>query len=94
MLYAQPHGLARALRFTDLMLLVVPGSRLITKGVKAFSVEAPKMVNSFPTPVEGEQTLEEFKGRLNIFLVLKSVNAASFSLYFTLNLPFALQCFL
>ena len=55
---------ARALRSADLMLLVVPKTRLKTRGHRAFAAAGPRLWNALPLPVRSAQTLGAFKSSL------------------------------
>ena len=56
-----PHNPVRALRSSDKHLLVVPKSRLVSSGDRAFSVMAPKLWNSLPLCVRSSDSVESFK---------------------------------
>ena len=58
----------RALRSSSELLLVVPRSRLKTKGDRAFAVAAPKLWNCLPLHIRSAQTLETFKRLLKTHL--------------------------
>ena len=55
---------ARALRSADQMLLVVPKTRLKTRGHRAFAAAGPRLWNTLPLPVRSAQTLGAFKSSL------------------------------
>ena len=60
--------LGRPLRSTEPHLLVVPHSRLKTKGDCAFSVMAPTLWNSLPLCIRSAETVDSFKKQLKTYL--------------------------
>ena len=58
----------RSLRSADQSLLVVPKTKLKTRGDRAFEAAAPKLWNSLPPHVRAAQTLEVFKSLLKTYL--------------------------
>lgn len=58
------HTPIKALRSSNQMLLDVPGSRLKTRGDRAFSVAAPNLWNSLPIHVRTARTIATFKSLL------------------------------
>ncbi len=62
------HQPTRALRSANLRLLVVPRTRLKSRGDRAFAVAAPRLWNSLPTEIRTAPTLPIFKSRLKTFL--------------------------
>ncbi len=62
------HQPTRALRSANLRLLVVPRTRLKSRGDRAFAVAAPSLWNSLPTEIRTAPTLPIFKSRLKTFL--------------------------
>ena len=51
----------RALRSADQLLLVVPKTRLKTRGHRAFAAAGPRLWNTLPLHVRSAQTLGGFK---------------------------------
>ncbi len=64
----------RGLRSDNKLLLVVPKSRLVTYGDRAFSHAAPKLWNALPDSVRLSNTLGKFKSRLKTYLFKSSYN--------------------
>ena len=64
----QPYLTSRSLRSSDQGLLVVPRSRLKTKGDCAFEVVAPKLWNSLPLNLRSVDTVDTFKKQLKTHL--------------------------
>ncbi|KAF7650338.1 hypothetical protein LDENG_00127510, partial [Lucifuga dentata] len=55
---------SRSLRSADQLTLVVPKTKLKTRGDRAFSAAAPKLWNELPPHVRSAPTLPVFKSRL------------------------------
>ncbi|KAK5906507.1 hypothetical protein CgunFtcFv8_002367 [Champsocephalus gunnari] len=55
---------ARALRSADQLLLVVPTTRLKTRGHRAFAAAGPRLWSTLPLHVRSAQTLGVFKSSL------------------------------
>ncbi|KAL3059775.1 hypothetical protein OYC64_014385 [Pagothenia borchgrevinki] len=55
---------ARALRSADQLLLIVPKTRLKTRGDRAFAAAGPRLWNTLPLHVRSAQTLGVFKSSL------------------------------
>ncbi|KAL3056304.1 hypothetical protein OYC64_018905 [Pagothenia borchgrevinki] len=55
---------ARALRSADQLLLIVPKTRLKTRGHRAFAAAGPRLWNTLPLHVRSAQTLGVFKSTL------------------------------
>ncbi len=66
--WKQPNGL----RSDNKLLLVVPKSRLVSYGDRAFSVAAPKLWNALPQCVKESVSLEVFKRQLKTYLFNQS----------------------
>ncbi|XP_029941085.1 uncharacterized protein LOC115383145 [Salarias fasciatus] len=64
----QPYVTSRSLRSSDQGLLVVPRSRLKTKGDRAFEVVAPTLWNSLPVNLRSADTVDSFKKQLKTHL--------------------------
>ncbi len=60
----QPYSPSRSLRSSDQKLLIVPRSRLILWGDRAFAVSAPRLWNSLPLHIRTASTLLSFKSLL------------------------------
>ena len=58
----------RSLRSSDSRLLVVPKSKLVSAGDRAFSVTAPKLWNSLPGEVRYLTNVDTFKNALKTHL--------------------------
>ena len=58
------HAPTRALRSANQLLLVVPKTRLKTKGDRAFGVAAPRLWNSLPWHIHSAESIEVFKSYL------------------------------
>ncbi|KAL3056624.1 hypothetical protein OYC64_019162 [Pagothenia borchgrevinki] len=54
----------RALRSADQLLLIVPKTRLKTRGHRAFAAAGPRLWNTLPLHVRSAQTLGVFKSTL------------------------------
>ncbi len=54
------------LRSSGRALLMVPKSRLVTKGDRAFAIRAPKLWNSLPGDIRQATTVSSFKSLLKI----------------------------
>ena len=63
-----PYVAGRSLRSSDQNLLVVPRTRLKTKGDRAFEVVAPRLWNSLPPDLRSEVSVDTFKKRLKTHL--------------------------
>ena len=59
-----PYVASRSLRSSGSRLLVLPVSRLITKGDRAFSIRAPKLWNELPEEIRLTESLPIFKSLL------------------------------
>ena len=59
---------ARSLRSSDSRLLVVPKSKLVSAGDRAFSVTAPKLWNKLPCDVRNLTNVDSFKTALKTYL--------------------------
>ncbi len=64
----QPHTASRSVTSPDQGLLVVPRSRLKTKGDCAFEVVAPKLWNSLPLDLKSVDTVDTLKKQLKTHL--------------------------
>ncbi len=64
------HQPARVLRSANLRLLVVPRTKLKSRGDQAFAVAAPRLWNSLHTEIRTAPTLSIFKSRLKSFYLL------------------------
>ncbi|XP_043934439.1 uncharacterized protein LOC122807592 [Protopterus annectens] len=62
-----PYVPARALCSEDLSLLVVPRSRLKTRGDRAFAVAAPKLWNELPLYIRQSSSVAVFKSKLKTY---------------------------
>ncbi len=58
----------RTLRSSSHKLLIVPKSRLKSKGNRAFSVHGPMLWNSLPLSIRSSLTLSSFKSSLKTYL--------------------------
>ncbi|KAK0151915.1 hypothetical protein N1851_006719 [Merluccius polli] len=65
---------ARALRSTNQLLLVVPKTRLSTKGDRAFGAAAPRLWNSLPWHIRSAGSIEVFKSSLKTHLFSQAFN--------------------
>ena len=59
-----PYEPDRSLRSSDRALLMVPKSRLVTKGDRAFAVRAPKLWNALPEGLRLANSVSSFKSLL------------------------------
>ena len=59
---------ARSLRSEDKLLLVIPKTRLITAGDRAFGVAGPKLWNALPNDIRSTRSLVTFKSKLKSYL--------------------------
>ena len=64
-----PYEPERCLRSTGTALLMVPRSRLITKGDRAFAVRAPQLWNSLPSDLRQASSVTSFKFKFCFILV-------------------------
>ncbi|KAF7644017.1 hypothetical protein LDENG_00229470, partial [Lucifuga dentata] len=64
--FMPPHP-SRSLRSADLLLLVIPRSRLKLKGNRAFAGAAPKLWNSLPLHIRTASTLLTFKSWIKTY---------------------------
>ena len=62
-----PYKPDRRLRSNSKALLEVPKSRLVTKGDRAFAVQAPRLWNSLPEHVRLANSLSSFKSHLKTY---------------------------
>lgn len=68
----KPYVPDRNLRSSDSALLVVPKSRLITKGDRAFSIKAPRLWNSLPKDLRLASSVTTFKSLLKTHFYKKA----------------------
>ncbi len=59
---------SRGLRSDDTLALIVPKSKLVTYGDRAFSVAAPKLWNSLPVDIRLSENVSRFKRALKTYL--------------------------
>lgn len=76
-----PYESGCSLRSSGRALLVVPESRLKTKGDRAFAVKALQLWNSLPTDLRLAQSVTSFKSLLETSLFKKTCLNSSTSLY-------------
>ena len=72
----KPHAPSRSLRSANQSLLVVPKTRLKSRGDRAFSVAAPKLWNALPLQVRLAPSLLVFKAQLKTHLYSLAFNPA------------------
>ena len=60
------------LRSSNLSLLVVPRSRLVTKGDRAFAIYAPKLWKDLPEDIQSASSLMNFKSLLKTYFYKKA----------------------
>lgn len=63
-----PYRTSRSLRSSDQGLLVVPRTRLKTKGDRAFEAVAPRLWNELPRDIRASPSVDTFKGQLKTHL--------------------------
>ena len=64
----------RSLRSAGKLLLVVPRSKLVHRGDRAFSVAAPKLWNKLPFHIKSAPSLPVFKSRLKTLFYSQAFN--------------------
>ncbi len=64
----QPYSTNRSLRSSTQGLLVIPRTRLKTKGDRAFQAVAPRLWNALPSDLRASPTLHIFKAKLKTHL--------------------------
>ena len=69
LLHSKPN--VRTLRSSDKGLLVIPVTKLKTKGDRAFAVVAPTLWNSLPLVVKNAESVDGFKNLLKTHLFRK-----------------------
>ena len=67
-----PYVPSRALRSADQGLLVIPRTKMITKGDRAFQSVAPKLWNALPCGLRTAASVDIFKKQLKTFLFQKA----------------------
>ena len=65
-----PYEPDRCLRSSSRALLMVPKSRLVTKGDQAFAVRAPRLWTSLPRDLRQANSVSSFKSRLKTHFYL------------------------
>ena len=73
----QPYVPERALRSAEQGLLVVPSTRLKTKGDRAFQVVAPSLWNELPHALRSVASVDIFKKNLKTLLFAQAFPDAS-----------------
>ena len=64
----QPYVPCRSLRSTSQSLLVIPKSRTVSYGDRAFSIVAPRMWNNLPEHIRNSSTVSGFKTALKTYM--------------------------
>ena len=67
-----PYVPSRNLRSANKFRLVEPGSRLVSRGDRAFAVRAPKLWNALPLGLKQASSVDIFKAQLKTHLYRKA----------------------
>lgn len=67
-----PQSLSWKLQSTDMGLLTIPHTSMQTFGIRAFSVVASTLLNSFPAEIHNAASLDYFKKLLKTYLFTKA----------------------
>ena len=68
----QPYTPARALRSVEQKLLMVPRTRLRTRGDRSFQAVAPKLWNDLPISLRSIESVDAFKRQLKTYLFVQA----------------------